>query len=289
MSLRLSHPATLAALMLAVVVPGHALAAQSYDNCTGFIDSLPTTISSPGTWCLRKDLSTAITEGRAIAIDADDVTVDCNHFKLGGLVAGPATKADGIRSFQVDHVTVRRCNVRGFSTGIDLTSGIGHRVEDNRLEGNTSTGINVRGYDATVARNLVRNTGGSTVFTGTATGIMAWNSVDITDNTVSGVDALPNAQGTRVINGIKSYEAEASRVAGNRVRGIPAAAQNAFVAGLSVQQADSLDVLGNEFIGPGQTAVTCSGPGTRVSDNIISGFTSAMNSCTDAGGNDITP
>ena len=47
-------PATLV-LALAAAAPA-AQAAESYDNCTGFIDSLPATISTHGVWCLRKNL-----------------------------------------------------------------------------------------------------------------------------------------------------------------------------------------------------------------------------------------
>ena len=71
-------------------------AAESYDNCTGFIDSLPATISTQGTWCLRKHLYTSVTSGAAISVLTDNVTVDCNHFRLSGLGAGIGTNAVGI-------------------------------------------------------------------------------------------------------------------------------------------------------------------------------------------------
>ncbi|HEY0661023.1 MAG TPA: hypothetical protein VGD21_06870 [Lysobacter sp.] len=74
----------LAALVLLVhAVPVQA--AESYDNCTGFIETLPATISTQGTWCLKHDVGTAITEGNAVTIAANNVTLDCNDFKIGGL------------------------------------------------------------------------------------------------------------------------------------------------------------------------------------------------------------
>ena len=70
-------------------------AAESYDSCTGFIESLPATISTQGVWCLRRNLATAMTSGNAITITVNNVTIDCNDFKIGGLAAGtpwtPAT------------------------------------------------------------------------------------------------------------------------------------------------------------------------------------------------------
>jgi hypothetical protein len=69
-----------------------AQAAESYDNCSGYIDSVPAVIATQGTWCLRKDLSTAQTSGNAIEIAANNVVIDCNDFKLGGLAAGHRRK-----------------------------------------------------------------------------------------------------------------------------------------------------------------------------------------------------
>src|SRR5687768_16439274 len=122
----------LAALVLLVAVhvaPAHA--AESYDNCTGFIETLPATISTQGTWCLKHDVSTAITSGNAITIAANNVTLDCNDFKVGGLAAGDSSAANGVYAASRLNATVRQCGVRGFSQGIWL-DGAGHLVEDNR-------------------------------------------------------------------------------------------------------------------------------------------------------------
>ena len=82
------------ALLLGAPRPAHA--AKSYDNCTGFITSLPAVITNPGTWCLNADLSTTVStdtsSGGAITIQADNVTVDCNEFRitaLAGAIGGP--------------------------------------------------------------------------------------------------------------------------------------------------------------------------------------------------------
>jgi len=100
------------------LIPHPADAAQSYDNCTGFITSLPATISTQGTWCLNKDVSTAVTSGAAITIAANNVTLDCNDFKLGGLAAGLTTQAVGVYALDRFNISVRHCNIRGFYFGI---------------------------------------------------------------------------------------------------------------------------------------------------------------------------
>ena len=68
-----------AASLIAPISPvaTSAYAAQSYDSCAGFIDSLPATITTQGTWCLRGDLATSVTSGNAITIATNNVTIDC--------------------------------------------------------------------------------------------------------------------------------------------------------------------------------------------------------------------
>ena len=133
-------------------------AAQGYDNCTGFIDSLPATISTLGTWCLRKDVSTGMTSGIAITVAANNVTLDCNDFKIGGLAAGTASLAYGVGHLvERSNTTIRRCSIRGFAVGVAL-GGRGHLVEDSRFDNNLLYGISCVG--CTVRRNQVYDTGG---------------------------------------------------------------------------------------------------------------------------------
>lgn len=178
----------LAAGLLALVafyVPNNARAAESYEGCTGFIDSLPATVSTQGVWCLRKNLSTAIATGAAITIATNNATIDCNDFKIGGLAAGSDSWAFGIQSEGRMNAVVRHCNLRGFYIGIGLEGfGGGHLVEDNRLDQNLTGGIYVSGENSRVLRNQVYDTGGRKGGI-TSFGIRA--SADIIDNTVSGV------------------------------------------------------------------------------------------------------
>src|SRR5207344_3123760 len=134
------------------------------------ITSVPAQISTPGTWCLKKDIATAMTSGSAILIMTNNVTIDCNDFKLGGLAAGPGTLALGISARNQHNIAVRHCNIRGFYVGLELdyivelgaTGGGGHIVEDNRFDYNTSTGLWVEGDGSVVRRNRVFETGGAT-------------------------------------------------------------------------------------------------------------------------------
>ena len=180
-----------AAVMLLIgltAAPVTSHAAQSYDNCTGFITSLPATISTQGTWCLNADLATAITSGTAITVATNNVTIDCNDFRLGGLAAGLGTQANGIRANNRDNLTIRRCNIRGFFYGVWSDGGSGHLIEDSRFDGNTYVGIFVDANASIIRRNIVRATGGSTL-SSDAFGISTSGSVDVLDNTINGVIA----------------------------------------------------------------------------------------------------
>ncbi|WP_027079581.1 right-handed parallel beta-helix repeat-containing protein [Luteimonas mephitis] len=262
------------------LLPGTARAAQSYDNCTGFIDSVPATISTAGVWCLRKNVSTANTSGNAITISANNVTIDCNDFKIGGLAAGNASQANGIYSSSRQNVTVRHCNVRGFLRGISLNGGAGHLVEDNRLDNNLRTGISVSGDNNRVRRNAVYDTsgyGGS----GAMTGILA--AADIIDNTVAGVVATATA--TDTVWGIYA-SAPGSEIRGNQVRGL-ALTGSGFVFGIVVTRS-GLTVAGNRISATTMTkglGIDGAGADTFCTGNTVVNFTTAYHSCEYSFGN----
>src|SRR5690606_14654473 len=155
--------ALLAILLVLAGFPREA-PAETHDTCAGFIDSVPAVISTQGVWCLRGDVSTAQTSGSAIEIAANNVTIDCNGYKIGGLAAGSSSAANGIYAYGRMNITVRNCNIRGFLHGISLfgSNAGGHLVEDNRLDGNLYVGMDIYGDNNTVQRNQVYDTGGGT-------------------------------------------------------------------------------------------------------------------------------
>lgn len=134
-------------------------------NCTP-VTSLPAVISSGGVYCFTQNLATTMTSGSAIEILANNVTLDMNGFKLGGMGAGPATTANGIYAYQRKNLTIRNGIVRGFWRGIHLddlspyTTSKGNLVENIRAEGNRLVGIFVEGKGSQVRNNQVIDTQG---------------------------------------------------------------------------------------------------------------------------------
>jgi len=271
-------------------VAREARAAESYDNCAGFITSLPAVIATPGTWCLKQDLSTAITTGIAITISTDNVTVDCNDFKLGGLAAGSATHALGIHAANRYHVTVRNCNIRGFNSGLTLNAGGGiggkYLVEDCRFDGNTYKGLDVDGDGSMVRRNRVFDTGGSTINT-LAFAITTSGSVDILDNTISGVAATSGGGG--YARGISTDLNTSGRIIGNGISGLLGDGSGTAYA-IENNSSDRISIRNNNLVGDGgsgSVGMICTSSSGRAKDNVVSGFFLAIGGCGDAGGNTV--
>jgi hypothetical protein len=275
----------LALALLSVTRVVHA--AESYDNCTGFITSLPAVINAQGTWCMKQDLATAISSGNAITIAANNVIIDCNDFKLGGLAAGISTGTLGIYSLNRSNVTVRHCNLRGFYYGVLLqgAGGSGHAVEDNRFDGNTFISVNVDGDGSVIRRNRVFDTGGSTWQTD-AYGISAYFTVDILDNTVSGVVARSGGGGGAI--GIYTNTSDSGNVIGNRVRGLVKDGTN-FAVGIANVNDTRVEMRDNNVMGAGELGLSCGNSNDTAKDNVINGFGIALVSCSNVGGNAILP
>lgn len=267
-----------------------ARAAESYDNCSGFISSLPATINTQGTWCLDRNLNTGMVSGAAITVNTNNVTIDCNHFKLGGLPAGPGTETYGIRADNRVNVSVRNCSIRGFFGGIFLfgDSSGGHLVEDNSLDSNTWVGIFVVGDGSVVQRNQVRDTGGCTICN-VAYGISTQLNVDVLDNIVEGVLPNPSVQGNAQPTGIHTSENSSGRIHRNSVRGLVAA--GAFVPRGIYNTANlRIHLRDNDLSGDGTgVGLHCQSSSGTAKDNIVSGFATGINTCGSGGGNAIVP
>jgi len=272
------------AAIVALALPSLASAAQSYDNCTGFIDSLPATISTQGTWCLRHDVNTAVTSGKAITISTNNVTIDCNDFKIGGLAAGVGTTTNGIFADNRFNATVRRCNVRGFGYGIYFTNGGSHQIENNNLDSNTVMAIYADAPGSTISSNLVIDTGGSSTVLGNAYGVFAANGVDVLGNTINGVAATPSS-GNATSYGIYTLNNGDASVAGNRVRGLTASGTGTTYGVKNITSGHTI-VRDNDVQGAGVASsigVSCSSNQSTARDNVIAGFSTGIDTCVSDG------
>jgi parallel beta-helix repeat protein len=281
-------------------LPQALRAAESYDNCAGTISTLPTTIATQGVWCLKGDLGTAITDGSAITIAANNVTIDCNDFKIGGLAAGDTSTAIGISASSRQNVTIRHCGIRGFQYGISVVGGGGHLVEDNRLDNNLSVGVYLYGSDNSVIRhNRVYDTGGYPINTNVY-GIDAYgnDAIEITDNIVAGVVGTPGYYNAVTGIYLGNYTANVNRatahITGNRISGLaPTGAgkvangfENVNYGGTSGMVLFAGNDLAMPVSVPDSYGIHCRYSYVSIRDNTIRGFPTGFDAvCLDDGGN----
>lgn len=260
-------------------------------NCIR-IDHLPVTVTTQGVYCLTQNLSTSITTGTAINIAANNITLDCNGYKVGGLGAGPTTNAMGIAASNRTGITVRNCAVRGFNWGIMMNGGAAHVIEGNRLDGNTYAGIGILDSGGDIVRdNYIVDTGGNppgTLQNGKAFGIGAQpaDSLLLQNNTV--VNTFATAGSSSAAYGIGLYSVTGVAEGNHVITVLPDGAASAY--GLYVAADGALLLRNNSAITPAPTT----GQGISVlgtaqatcKDNLLKGFSvTGIGLCVDAGGN----
>lgn len=261
--------------------------AETYDTCAGFIDSVPATITTQGVWCLRHDVATSQASGSAIEIATNNVTIDCNGFKIGGLAAGDTSSANGIYAYNRRNAVVRNCNIRGFFYGIYLTGGSGtqagssgHLVEDNRIDNSLRTGIRIFPGDGSLVRhNRVFDTGGAPGMP-YAEGIYA--DADVIDNVVSGLFATA----TNTYPSAIAVYGGGNVVRGNILRGFVVGGTGSAL-GIRVS-GDGNRASGNHMYQDPNGTGTGISAGTMhnyCSGNTFSGFATPLDTCANSGGN----
>jgi hypothetical protein len=263
-----------------LAMPAPVQAAESYDNCTGYVSSLPASITTQGTWCLNKDLATSMASGNAITIATNNVTLDCNHFKIGGLGAGAGTTAFGIYAQARLNTSVRNCNIRGFYIGLFFSEGAGHLIEHSSLDSNTVYGIYLSSPGSTIRRNHIIDTGGSSASTGAAFGVYVESGVDILDNAINGV--APTGTNANAY-GIYTWDNGYGGVSGNRVRGLAATGTGAPLGIYNVSSGRGV-IRDNDVQGPGTgvaggLGIRCTDNGATAKDNVVAGFSTGIDSC----------
>jgi hypothetical protein len=246
--------------------------AENYHTCTGYITAVPTTISLPGVYCMTGNLSSSV-NNTFVTINAFNVTIDCNGHQMDASGAGLGNTSTGVYANQRYGTQVRNCVFRGFKSAIWLIGATskGSVVEDNVVDASTYIGIIMNGDNSVVRRNMVTNTGGSTLYA-TPYGIYAYNSVDVIDNTVAGVYARAGGGGSAY--GIYTNTNLPATVSGNHVRNLTkdgaGTTYGIYIYGTGRQSVRENDIFGNGTVG--SSGLYCSTISTHVQDNRIFGF-----------------
>lgn len=164
------------------------------------------------------DVSTSMSSGNAITIEADNVHLDLGGYLLDGSGAGAETKASGIFAIERAHITIRNGSVRGFQHGVligdawKLKLSTDHLIEGVRAERNTLKGIVVRGMQSTIRNCQVTSTGRVGESYTMAIEAEGQNALLLYNDVVSAAGSDPG--------GILLRSAPNSIVTGNRITGM---------------------------------------------------------------------
>jgi hypothetical protein len=249
------------AIFLGSLGPANGVLAETVD-CTP-IPSLPYTISQQGIYCFDRDLSTSISAGNAINILVNNVTIDLNGWKLGGLAAGASTDASGIFANGRSNVTIKNGTIRGFLYGIEILAGQGHLIEGIRAERNTAIGISVSSDGSIIRNNQVVDTGGSTIAADSFGIRITSDGVRVLNNDVMGVASTGNAYG------IFAFGTTNTVIENNRISGTESSGTGTS-AGITVGFAQAM-VVGNRIYGTGDYGIFFPLGGGGYLNNTVSG------------------
>jgi hypothetical protein len=290
------------ALCLAVLPlagTGTAAAAPALGGCTGFIDALPATISTPGTWCLRANLATGAAPGyyTAVTIASNDVVLDCNGFGI----SGPGLQdLNGVYGYGTSRVTVRRCVVSNFRLGITIEDYDG-QAQGIVFEDNTVTDVGYAALwsssvrNAVMRRNRVARVGGLTTSTDYY-GIVINDGI-VEDNTIEDM-AWPQWRDGQVhrVAGIRAGGPGHVTIRGNRIRKLNAeygwGAIGIWLFGIGDATITGNDIAGDMVNAGGpfySTGIFCFADSpihVPTVDNVFTGFPVPVQGCQGARDND---
>lgn len=277
--------AALPLLAALTALPAHqAHAANPPAGCIGSVDALPAVIRTPGTWCLSHDLTTTITKGEAITIDADHVVLDCRGYRISPRVVNRAFSVTGIISRDRDDIAVKNCGVENLHVGILLYGGARHQVSHNRVEHSSSIGIGIVGDNSVIESNSVLDAGGPGPED--AYGIIGQGVVDILDNYVGGVNtAYDPTRPSRYSTAISSPSPYGpATIARNRIHGLFKVGTTSFSYAIEAEGGGT-NVHDNDVstVSDGNYGIYCSQAGNIASGNILNGFPTPVANCTSLG------
>lgn len=273
---------TLAALAAALAFGWNATAHAETTECTE-ITTIPTVITVQGVYCLKGNLGTDMTSGAAIDIQTNNVTIDFNGWKLGGLAAGAATSVRGVQAVDRRNIKIRNGSIRGFLYGVsfsqsaaDLSSG--HIVEDMTVDANTFVGIQVGGAGVIIRNNQIVNTGpGDVASIGYGITVVSHsrNSL-VADNLIS------NTTETQHTRGIYVNASSQIEIRGNSVLESVGGSNTNHGIHLTSDTSE-ISIIDNRLLNPPGTGshgiYAVGSDNTDCINNVIRGFTTPTLSC----------
>src|SRR5580692_5094043 len=121
------------------------------------IDSVPFTITQPGKYILKSDLTLRPGRIAAISVEASDVNINLNQFSLIGSTNVGATAGIGITALGVHDLTVRNGFVEDFLIGVSIDSSSMIEFDNVHLVANRGAAARLASCTDSVIRNCAIN------------------------------------------------------------------------------------------------------------------------------------
>lgn len=168
------------------------LTAVGYGQSAHPITSLPFNISQSGKYVLLADFTlSSIVD--AITVNASFVRIDLNGFSIANhAVTGDRGAGTGIKADGFSNVEIRNGEISGFSTGIQLSNGSGHVIENLRIVDNRVNGLTLSNCTNSVIRKCeILRDAPSPIRTPAGINLQGGSGNRVVNNTIAGV--FPNA------------------------------------------------------------------------------------------------
>ncbi len=252
-------------------------------NCTE-ITALPFTITVQGIYCLKQNLNVNLATGNAITINAGNVTIDFNGWRVNNQAAA-TNGATGVYALDRKNITLRDGFIRGFKNGItffELTpdASAAHLIEGMKVADGSRFGIVATGEGTVVRGNKVSNIGSSTENTSRGIVLQEANNGVVSGNIISGI----SNQNFSV--GIYTNVSDRVHVLNNYISNVSGAFD---VHGIYFSGNDSSTFASNTIVndaGGGNTGILSEGdPRGSCLNNDIGGYTTAVSGCDFEDGN----
>lgn len=141
--------------------PGSLLAALALLTVASYgqtvINSVPFSITQPGKYILKSDLTLRPGRIAAISVEASDVNINLNQFSLLGSTNVGATAGIGITAFGVHDLTVRNGFVEDFLIGVSIDSSSMIEFDNVHLVANRGAAARLSSCTDSVIRNCAIN------------------------------------------------------------------------------------------------------------------------------------
>jgi hypothetical protein len=121
------------------------------------INSVPFTITQPGKYILKSDLTLPPGRIAAISVEASDVNINLNQFSLIGSANVRATAGIGITAFGVHDLTVRNGFVGDFLIGVSIDSSSRIEFDNVHLVANRGAAARLSSCTDSVIRDCAIN------------------------------------------------------------------------------------------------------------------------------------